>query len=264
MHNFRQTLKYNKKVYIVPHDKLHTVMGEASKDDISTHSTVDLGGASQMVHDNPASKKSLGTREAGEVKDWRHSLSPTQLRSAMALMHILGFEPETSKRERSYLLYTQLDTSTPENVIDLYHKLSEKEIPLYLIGNKHLKDRMKSMRNLREDAYEDSEHDSPNESQASGSSGEEPDLTKALLLYANSISKQKKKKKKQKTKRKRQPNANGDTGLVDVRGVPQDTVFGIKKSKNDSGIGEKEASDDVSHISPHTLSGGHNDWLHIF
>lgn len=245
MHNLKQTLKYNKKVYIVPHDKLHTIVAEEPKDDISTTSVKPDTGSSEVTHQADSGITASKDHQEKSDERWQSSLSPTQLRSALAIMHILGFEPDTHPHERAYLLYTQLDGDTPSNVLDLYHRLAEKEIPLYLIGNKRLKSRIKRMRHLHEDADDDSDPqqtNSPNDSTSSISGGEdEQDYTKALLLYAakaNALN-----KKKQKTRKRK---------------IHGSSSAGIKKPKSDSTRPHKATN------SFKMDDGSTKDWVHIF
>ena len=235
MHNLRQALKYNKKVYIVPQDKLNAIMGEQSKDD----SPVNKAATGDAVVDDPPPSRSES------VAQWRSLLNPTQLRSALAIMHILGFEPDTDQKERSYLIYTQLEGTTLTNAVDLYHRLTEKEIPLYLIGNKRLRSRIKRLRNSREEG-DDSDHpyDSPNDSPGISSGGEEvggshvSSKTGDVIGARKRIITRKKKKKQKQVKKVKKPDTlTGD--LMDDSGDARNNGFEE---------GEKVAK----------------EWLHIF
>ena len=187
MHHFKTMLKYNKKVYIVPHDKLHTILPDAvnAKEDTLAPQPKPDNTSDEVAHsDIGATSEHLDA--AGKTGEWRSLLTPKQLNNALAIKHILGFKPETDKEDRAYLLYTQLDNHTPSNVIDLYHRISDKDIPVHLIANKRLKRNIRRMRKLQEDAYEDSEDGESSGSTDSDVSGDDRSFPKAIGLYDKS------------------------------------------------------------------------------
>ena len=248
MHHFKTMLKYNKKVYIVPHDKLHTILPDADhfKEDTSAQSPKSEIKSGEATRSEPG-LKSEKLDGAGTTEDWRSLLTPKQLNNALAIKHILGFQPESDKEDRAYLLYTQLDSPTPSNVIDLYHRISDKDIPVHLIANKRLRRNIRRMRKLQEDAHEDSEDDESDTSTDGDASGEERSLPKGLGLYDNKALRLKLKQSK------------GNKTLVKRK----------KRLKRGSlEVGQLGVSGGDSHANgrgaPETSAAQDSAWLHIF
>lgn len=159
MNSVKTGLKYNKKVYIIPHDKLGDVM--------SKHTQANTGQEEQQQqqHEKQQQDEQMTATtlpdNASLANDLQTKLSTHNFNNAMAISYMLGFDPKANATHRDILLYTQLpDYPPPENIVDLYHTLDSKRVPLHLLSNPTVQARLRSMVCLIDDGDEDDYDDS--------------------------------------------------------------------------------------------------------
>jgi hypothetical protein len=224
MSNLKTSLKFNRKVYVIPVEKFASIIdmernsdsvqdlesgnNDVKKDSVeSKQGQLDTANEFDKVSDVSEQKDGRETQKS-LTNEFKNKLSSRQYNNVMAIAHMIGFNPEKNESEREALLYTQ-DISpkpqTPANIVDLYHKLNDSEVPPHLITNRNVRESLERMSNLVE--YDDITDVSDYE----GDESEDDDILRKAWVYYTKEQERKRKfmKRERDRKRKRAPFKNG-------------------------------------------------------
>jgi hypothetical protein len=170
MSSVKTAFKYNKKVCIIPYEKLSNYIS-ANKNNFDSHLEVnnenersgiiakDETGPDGVPSESSTAGPSLdfGLRTLFSDKD--------QFNNAMGLCYMLNLDPEKNINDRDLLLYTQDHSKAcPKDVLHMYHILEVSEVPLSLIRNIKLRNVLSHLRGLREEEEEELEEDKAGQS----------------------------------------------------------------------------------------------------
>jgi hypothetical protein len=273
MNNFKTTLKFNKKVYIVPVEKLSNLKDmERMSKQVQENESLSKGihnyenEPGQEVSENldrdvDLTEPSLNDNTASTTfSTFKNKLTQQQYNNIMAIAHMINLNPETSEKDRESLLFTQNLQhlqKTPANIADLYHMIDNAKVPRYLITNGTMRRALDKMATLQEPVT-----DSDSSSLSSVDEDESDTLKRAWIYYARNrdkkrrllkkereIQKKKRNKEEKKKKKKKHPAAKSEVmAEVIVKSTQEPSVA---KSMR----GENRVKDSTNQIV---------DWVHLF
>ena len=154
MNYAKPALKFNRKVYIVPYDKLSNIADEGVKPQQQKQ---------KQHHKEPSGDSE--TADLPTLMDKDSGLqsiltSNDQFQNAMAICYMLHLKPHENPQDKELLLFTQDGTrSPPKDLLHFYHTLEVAEVPLSLIKNVKLRKVLQHFRRMREAGQEDDDDD---------------------------------------------------------------------------------------------------------
>jgi hypothetical protein len=210
MNNLKPSLKFNRKVYVIPAEKLTSLLEmerdakeqqnqdtsmKSHEDGMETHDTISM--SKNDVKGPQDSQKNSSTQQQEAYQKFKHAMTAEQFSNAMAIGHMLGFHPEIDEKHRQALLFTQNVTPTapvPDDVVTLYHLIDNAKVPKHLITNMKMREALRRMADLPE--YESSDDASQTDYE-----NEDDILRRAWVYYVNDQDRKRKSDNKRKDKK---------------------------------------------------------------
>ena len=196
MSTFKPTLKFGRKVFVIPFEKMQSTTIQPSSSQNHLQQNVQNQDSNsdndKMQHTRP---KTSEEKLTNLLKDL--FTSKQDFENSMVLTYLLHLDPVTNAKHRELLQYLQSDASSPPHDKRLlYHKLDIAEVPLSLIGNDNLRKAIEEMRNDKADTDSASDDDYDGDD-SSGEPATEEEFTKILgKAWQSYLRKSRGKKKK--------------------------------------------------------------------
>ena len=193
MSTFKPTMKFGRKVFVIPFEKMQSVQPTNSQNHLQQNEDSNTD-EDKMQHSR---QKTNEEQLTNLLKD--QFTSKQDFENSMALTYLLHLDPVTNAKHRELLQYLQSDSSSPPHDKRLlYHKLDIAEVPLSLIGNDNLRKAIEEMRNDKADTDSASDVDYDGDD-SSGEPATEEDFAKILgKAWQSYLRKSREKKKKKK------------------------------------------------------------------
>ena len=232
MSTFKPTLKFGRKVFVIPFEKMQSTTIQPSSSQNHLQQNVQNQDSNsdndKMQHTRP---KTSEEKLTNLLKDL--FTSKQDFENSMVLTYLLHLDPVTNAKHRELLQYLQSDASSPPHDKRLfYHKLDIAETPLSLIGNDKLRKTLEDMRNDRANTDSTSDEDS------SGEAPTEGDLAKILGKAWESYVRKSREARSKNEKKKNQRKSASETAKK--RGVTKKSEGNkVKPAKKESQSGEE-------------------------
>jgi hypothetical protein len=207
MSSQKSTLKFNRKVYIIPAEKMSTTV-QKSTDNENSNVNVE-----NETVDNSIESKDVVLDPSATWDSFKNILNADQYNNVMAISHMLHYSPEKNVDDRRSLLFTQDITPAPKvphDIVTLYHKVENAKIPKHLITNPIMRRNLQHMSSLVDYDITDEETETPmstdntvilTDSESGNDDYDDDDddvLKKAWIFYAKEMAKKNKDKPKKK------------------------------------------------------------------
>lgn len=146
----RPTLKFGRKVYVIPYEKMDSIKAQ-----------------NQQSKDDTADEGSRGSLKDGDDNEHTlfnalHELFPDrqEFKNSVALSYILRLNPSNAK-DSQLLLYLQKEgLPSPLDKKLLYQKLDISDVPPALIGNQALREALEDLRTFKDNQLSDDQESS--------------------------------------------------------------------------------------------------------
>jgi hypothetical protein len=244
MSSQKSTLKFNRKVYIIPAEKMSTTV-QKSTDNENSNVNVE-----NETVDNSIESKDVVLDPSATWDSFKNILNTDQYNNVMAISHMLHYNPEKNADDRRSLLFTQDITPAPKvphDIVTLYHKVENAKIPKHLITNPIMRRNLQHMSSLVDYDITDEETETPmstdntvilTDSESGNDNYDDDDddvLKKAWIFYAKEMAKKNKDKpKKKKSKSGKRENKKQKTSPKKLDTTVSKTVDAFKEDKSKS------------------------------